>query len=90
MQKVEITVEQITINSLTAQIEADAIDLMPEFQRQGNLWDNRRMSQVIESIHIRLPLPAMYSRVYKRCQAPPPNYFYFFSHSISLRSEFGD
>ncbi|TKG91475.1 DUF262 domain-containing protein [Puteibacter caeruleilacunae] len=62
-KKVEIAVEQITIYGLAARIEDDAIDLMPEFQRQSNLWSNTKMSQLIESILIRLPLPAMYMDV---------------------------
>lgn len=62
-KKVEIAVEQITVYGLAARLEDDAIDLMPEFQRQGNLWNNAKMSQLIESILIRLPLPAMYMDV---------------------------
>lgn len=62
-KKVEIAVEQITIYGLAARLEDDAIDLMPEFQRQGNLWNKAKMSQLIESVLIRLPLPAMYMDV---------------------------
>lgn len=62
-KKVEIAVEQITIYGLAARLEDNAINLMPEFQRQGNLWNTAKMSQLIESILIRLPLPAMYMDV---------------------------
>lgn len=59
-KKVDISVEQATIEQLASRIEYKEIDLMPDFQRQGNLWDNAKMSQLIESILIKLPLPAFY------------------------------
>lgn len=59
-KKVDISVEQVTIDQLASRIEFDEIDLFPEFQRNGNLWDSTRMSQLIESILIKLPLPAFY------------------------------
>jgi hypothetical protein len=62
-KKVDIGVEQITLYGLISRIEDDAINLMPDFQRQNNLWSNTKMSQLIESILIRLPLPAMYMDV---------------------------
>ncbi len=62
-KKVEIAVEQITIYGLAERIEEEAIDLMPDFQRKGNLWNESKMSQLIESILIRLPLPAIYMDV---------------------------
>lgn len=36
------------------------IDLYPEFQRKGNLWDDGKQSRLIESILINFPLPAFY------------------------------
>ncbi|MCT4615657.1 MAG: DUF262 domain-containing protein [Marinifilaceae bacterium] len=59
-KKVDISVEQATIEQLSERIKYEEIDLMPEFQRNGNLWDKARMSQLIESILIKLPLPAFY------------------------------
>lgn len=59
-KKVDISVEQMTVGQLAARIEHEEIDLFPDFQRNGNLWDGARMSQLIESILIKLPLPAMY------------------------------
>lgn len=57
---VDITVEPSTISKLVDRLKHNEIDLFPDFQRGGNLWDNRRMSQLIESILIKLPLPAFY------------------------------
>jgi len=59
-KQVDITVEPATVSKLVDRIRHDEIDLFPEFQRKGNLWDNARMSQLIESILINLPLPAFY------------------------------
>ena len=36
------------------------IDLNTEFQRRGNLWDDETQSRLIESLLIRIPLPAFY------------------------------
>lgn len=38
----------------------DEIDLNPEFQRNEDLWDKRKMSRLIESILLKLPLPVFY------------------------------
>ncbi|MEM7659299.1 MAG: DUF262 domain-containing protein [Bacteroidota bacterium] len=62
-KQVDITVEPATLSKLVDRIKHDEIDLFPEFQRSGNLWDNARMSQLIESILIKLPLPAFYMDV---------------------------
>lgn len=34
--------------------------MAPDFQRQGNLWPIEKQSQLIESVLIKLPLPAFY------------------------------
>ena len=57
---VDITVEPSTISKLVDRLKHNEIDLFPDFQRGGNLWDKKRMSQLIESILIKLPLPAFY------------------------------
>lgn len=59
-KQVDITVEPATIRELTDRIEFGEIDLFPDFQRNGNLWNNAKMSQLIESILIKLPIPAFY------------------------------
>lgn len=60
---VDITVEPATISQLVDRIKHDEIDLFPEFQRSPDLWNSTRMSQLIESILIKLPLPAFYMDV---------------------------
>ena len=40
-------------------IDLGMLDLMPAFQRKG-VWDNRRKSLLIESLMLRIPIPAFY------------------------------
>ena len=40
-------------------IDRGMLDLMPAFQRKG-VWDNRRKSLLIESLMLRIPIPAFY------------------------------
>lgn len=57
---IEIIVESKSLYSLVARMEHDEIDMNTDFQRHADLWDNKKMSRLIESILIRLPLPAFY------------------------------
>lgn len=50
----------ISLQSLIRRLEFQEIDLNPEFQRNGNLWNHTKMSRLIESIILRLPLPIFY------------------------------
>lgn len=36
------------------------MDLTPDFQRQANVWDQKRKSRLIESVLLRIPLPSFY------------------------------
>ena len=58
--KIDIIAKSMTISSLRDRLENDELDLTPEFQRQANLWDDRRKSRLIESILLRIPLPSFY------------------------------
>lgn len=40
--------------------ERKTIELAPEYQRKGNIWDHRRKSELIESILMGMPLPVFY------------------------------
>lgn len=55
-----VVTKPLTIDSLVKRIRYKDIDLVPEFQRQGGLWDKKRMSRLIESLLIRIPLPVFY------------------------------
>ena len=49
-----------TLRNLIERLKFDEIDMNPDFQRHAELWDNPKMSRLIESILIRFPLPAFY------------------------------
>lgn len=58
--RVDITTEQRSLDSLISRLKYDGIDMNPDFQRNNNLWSNENMGRLIESILLRLPLPAFY------------------------------
>jgi hypothetical protein len=49
-----------TLRNLIERLNHDEIDMNTDFQRHAELWDNPKMSRLIESILIRFPLPAFY------------------------------
>ena len=57
---IKIIVEPKTIDHLVSRLRHDEIDLNTEFQRKGNLWSFDKQCRLIESILLRLPLPAFY------------------------------
>jgi len=48
------------LHNIIERLRHDDIDMNTDFQRHPDLWDNRKMSRLIESILIRFPLPAFY------------------------------
>jgi hypothetical protein len=60
--KIDITVKPLIIDSLIKRMRSDPmrIDLNTEFQRMGNLWKEDAQSRLIESLLVRIPLPAFY------------------------------
>ncbi len=57
---IDIVSEQNSLSTIIDMIEDNVIDLNTEFQRNGELWTKQTMSRLIESILLRLPLPAFY------------------------------
>ena len=57
---IDIDTRQPTISNIVDQIKNSEIDLSPAFQRASNLWDQGKQSRLIESILLRIPLPAFY------------------------------
>lgn len=57
---IDIVVEPKSLDALIKRIKHNEIDMNTDFQRHADLWDNRKMSRLIESILIRFPLPAFY------------------------------
>jgi hypothetical protein len=58
--KINIATREPTIEQLLRRIGQEALNLSPDFQRQANIWKPDFKSRLIESILIRIPLPAFY------------------------------
>ena len=58
--KIKIDTASKTIALVLERIKYGEIDLSPDFQRDSDVWDNKAKSRLIESILIRIPLPAFY------------------------------
>lgn len=58
----EVNIKQtpITVYNLIERLENNEIDLEPAFQRRGNLWTLETQSQLIESLMLKIPIPAFY------------------------------
>ncbi len=56
----KVEVKNTSIQQLYLMLKNDLIDLQPDFQRNGNLWNNKKKSRLIESILLGLPLPSFY------------------------------
>lgn len=50
----------VTLDNIVKRLIHDEIDLSPDFQRNSNLWNNTKMSRLIESMILKLPLPVFY------------------------------
>ncbi|MCI5120769.1 MAG: DUF262 domain-containing protein [Candidatus Electrothrix sp. AUS4] len=58
--EINIVSKQDSLRNLINRLEHDEIDMNTDFQREAELWTNKQMSRLIESILIRIPLPAFY------------------------------
>jgi hypothetical protein len=59
-REIDISVEQQNIDFLISKLEDGEIDLNTEFQRSTDLWDDVKMSRLIESLMVRFPVPGFY------------------------------
>jgi hypothetical protein len=57
---IDISHKSFTIDLIIARLRNKEIDLMPDFQRRSDLWSIQQRSQLIESLILRIPLPAFY------------------------------
>ncbi len=57
---IRVDTRPMTINLLLSRILHDELDLQPGFQRNSGIWSESTQSRLIESILIRIPLPAFY------------------------------
>lgn len=59
-RKINVGTVNLSIHSLLSRIRAGRIDMAPDFQRNGGIWTAKAKTRLIESLLIRLPLPAFY------------------------------
>lgn len=58
--KIDITMKPLTLDSLLKRLKKGEIEFDTSFQRKAGLWGRKQKSQLIESIFLRIPLPAFY------------------------------
>ena len=58
--KIDIKMDKITITSIIRRIENNELEFDSSFQRKAGLWNKKQKSQLIESIFLKIPLPAFY------------------------------
>ena len=59
-QDIDIKTKTMSLDNIIKRLRENEIDMAPDFQRQGNLWPIEKQSQLIESVLIKLPVPAFY------------------------------
>lgn len=57
---IRIRRDPFTLGELIDKIQYNEVNFFTLFQRKDNLWDNVKQSRLIESVLLRLPLPAFY------------------------------
>lgn len=58
--EIDIVMKSMTMDSLLKRIKHEEINLNTDFQRKGGLWTSIKKSQLIESLLLKIPLPAFY------------------------------
>ena len=48
------------VSNIIERLKNEEFDLMPAFQRNGGLWSREKQSRLIESLMLKIPLPAFY------------------------------
>lgn len=58
--KIKVSTQQLTMDLILKRINHGELNLSPDFQRDAGLWTRQAQSRLIESILIRIPIPAFY------------------------------
>ena len=58
--KIKMRTVTVVVDQIVSRIDHDEIDLAPEFQRMAGIWNDQRKSRLIESLLLRIPIPAFY------------------------------
>lgn len=59
-RKIRVETKNTTMDVLIKRLRNDEIDLAPDFQRRAGIWADGAQSRLIESMLIKIPLPAFY------------------------------
>ena len=59
--RIDVATRTPTINLMLSRILRGKIDLQPDFQRNAGIWNGANQSRLIESMLLRIPLPAFYA-----------------------------
>lgn len=57
---VNITPKNMMLGAMIERLENKEIVLNPDYQRNGNLWSREEQSRLIESLMLKIPIPAFY------------------------------
>ncbi len=57
---IRVESKPMTLGQLISRMKHNEIDMAPEFQRTAGIWKEEAQSRLIESILIRIPIPAFY------------------------------
>lgn len=57
---IRVSTQAMTLDLLLNRIEHNELILTPDFQRNADIWEIKAQSRLIESVLIRIPLPAFY------------------------------
>ncbi len=58
--EIRIAQRPSSLDNLVDRLKHDELDLSPNFQREMGIWDDDAQSRLIESLLIRIPIPAFY------------------------------
>ena len=57
---IRIRPTNIVVDQVVTRLKFDEIDLAPDFQRHTGIWTRKNKSRLIESLLLRIPIPAFY------------------------------
>ncbi|NQU04736.1 MAG: DUF262 domain-containing protein [Calditrichaeota bacterium] len=58
--QIRIETKKMTMDLLLKRLELNEIDLQPGFQRKSGIWTEAAQSRLIESLLVKIPIPAFY------------------------------
>lgn len=60
-EDIDVITRTPNVNLLLSRLKSNRLDLEPDFQRKSGIWNAQRMSRLIESLLLKIPLPTMYA-----------------------------